>query len=103
MNETSSFNSYSKDEFHDGEQIRLKEFCPNQSAVVNSNDHRNITEIVNDKQIKLYHITWCLPNLNFQNHCVFPVTKFMHQTIFSHFITRAQLEGIFFKYSGDLQ
>ncbi len=27
LNETSSFNSYSKDEFNDAEQIRLKEFC----------------------------------------------------------------------------
>jgi len=27
LSETSSFNSYSKDEFNDGEQIRLKEFC----------------------------------------------------------------------------
>jgi len=27
LNETSSFNSYAKDEFNDSEQIRLKEFC----------------------------------------------------------------------------
>jgi len=27
LNETSSFNSYAKDEFNDDEQIRLKEFC----------------------------------------------------------------------------
>jgi DNA adenine methylase len=27
LNETSSFNSYSKEEFDDAEQIRLKEFC----------------------------------------------------------------------------
>lgn len=27
LNETSSFNSYAKDEFNDNEQIRLKEFC----------------------------------------------------------------------------
>ncbi len=27
LNETSSFNSYAKDEFNDAEQIRLKEFC----------------------------------------------------------------------------
>jgi DNA adenine methylase len=27
LNETSSFNSYSKDEFNDAEQIRLKKFC----------------------------------------------------------------------------
>lgn len=27
LNETSSFNSYSKEEFNDAEQIRLKEFC----------------------------------------------------------------------------
>ena len=27
LNETSSFNSYAKDEFHDGEQVRLKDFC----------------------------------------------------------------------------
>ncbi|MBN2892168.1 MAG: DNA adenine methylase, partial [Bacteroidales bacterium] len=27
LSETSSFNSYSKDEFNDEEQIRLKEFC----------------------------------------------------------------------------
>jgi DNA adenine methylase len=27
LNETSSFNSYSKDEFNDSEQIRLKKFC----------------------------------------------------------------------------
>jgi DNA adenine methylase len=27
LNETSSFNSYAKDEFNDGEQIRLRDFC----------------------------------------------------------------------------
>lgn len=27
MNETSSFNSYAKDEFNDDEQIRLRDFC----------------------------------------------------------------------------
>ncbi len=36
LNETSSFNSYAKDEFNDDEQIRLKEFCSKLDAL----DHR---------------------------------------------------------------
>ena len=34
LSETSSFNSYAKDEFNDGEQIRLRDFC-NQLDVLN--------------------------------------------------------------------
>lgn len=33
LSETSSFNSYAKDEFNDGEQIRLKEFCSKLDAL----------------------------------------------------------------------
>ena len=33
LSETSSFNSYAKDEFNDGEQIRLKDFCSKLDAL----------------------------------------------------------------------
>ena len=36
LNETSSFNSYAKDEFNDQEQIRLRDFCSKLDALNHS-------------------------------------------------------------------
>ncbi|MBF0223928.1 MAG: DNA adenine methylase [Desulfobacterales bacterium] len=45
LSETSSFNSYSKDEFDDDEQIRLKEFC-------DKLDSKNIGWILSNSDVK---------------------------------------------------
>jgi len=45
LSETSSFNSYAKDEFNDGEQIRLKDFCSKLDAL-------NHTWILSNSDVK---------------------------------------------------
>ena len=45
LSETSSFNSYAKDEFNDGEQIRLKDFCSKFDAL-------NHTWILSNSDVK---------------------------------------------------